>query len=107
MSEPRTITLPQPILDEDGNRITALVLREPTLKDIREIGLPFVITEGVPQPDDGRMIKMAARLSGLPPPVLNRISANCYFQIVGEMMAFFTPSSLQPPVGGNPETTRS
>lgn len=83
------LKLTTPVPGEDG-QITALELREPTGKDIRQAGVPFAMTEGADIKIDAEaMHKMITALSGQAGFVIDRLSAADWNAAMGAVMGFF------------------
>lgn len=94
-----TIALSQPI-KHGQDELSELVLRDPTVEDIVDIGYPFLIL-----PSDGGLgyelrpkivMKYASRLGGVPPSVVNKISLADLSALQGAVMGFFGNEAATP-----------
>jgi len=87
--DPVTLTLSQPVQGPEGE-ITALTLRPPVGKDLRECGLPYTVGNGV-EFDAEVCAKLMARLSGVVPPVIDRLAAGDFIAGCMTILGFMTP----------------
>lgn len=86
------VTLSTPIKVGDIET-TVVELRKPSIKDVRELGYPFIVVQGKAGggaevlPDV--IIKYAARLSANPPSAFDNISLGDLSALQTEIMGFF------------------
>ena len=94
-----TIKLSKPIIVGDSSS-DELILREPTVDDVGEIGYPFVASQG----DGGTEIKMlpkiilryASKLGAVPPSALKTLTIQDLFKIQEVVMGFFGDEAETP-----------
>lgn len=85
-------SLNKPITAHDAE-INQLTLREPTGKDVQELGFPYLLI----MQDDQEAVQIQAkvigkyivRLAGIPPSAVDTISPSDFNGLVGVMMGFF------------------
>jgi hypothetical protein len=86
------ITLTKAITAHD-KEISELELREPTSKDVQELGMPYVILAGgddqAIQIQVKTICKYAVRLAAIPPSSVDQLSASDINGLVGVVMGFF------------------
>lgn len=88
------IQLSKPILVH-GDEVTELELREPTGEDVIALGYPYLIIIG--DGDDVQAMELrpkviaryVARLAGIPPSSLNKVSPADFSGMTGAVMGFF------------------
>ena len=87
-----TFTLSKPI--QHGNsESTELTLREPTARDVNDLGLPFRLDASlISEPVPAVCAKYISRLAGIPPSVVEKIALSDYTMLLYRVVAFFTPS---------------
>ncbi|MEJ8324389.1 MULTISPECIES: phage tail assembly protein [Kosakonia] len=87
------LVLTKPI-QAHGETISVLELREPTGKDVRELGFPYVTTgdAGV-RLDAGVVAKYIARLGNIPPSSVDTMSPADLNTISWEVAGFFLGTS--------------
>lgn len=87
------LVLTKPI-QAHGETISVLELREPTGKDVRELGFPYVTTgdAGV-RLDAGVVAKYIARLGNIPPSSVDTMSPADLNAISWEVAGFFLGTS--------------
>ena len=86
------VTLKKPIkVGED--ELTQLELREPTVKDITEIGYPYRISQSASGAGmeilPAVVIKYVSKLASVPPSALNSLSISDLTNLQTEVMNFF------------------
>lgn len=87
------VELSKPIAVE-GDQVSSLELRDPTVEDVMEIGYPFLVMEGG---DDGTAVqlrpktimKYVSRLAAVPPSSLKTISLGDLSKLQTVVMGFF------------------
>lgn len=100
--EPVTITLDDPV-EAHGNPCTELTFRPPVGKDIRDCGMPvrWLPLEGKPiaDPVPDSCAKYIARLAGIPPSSVDRMTADTFGQCMAVVIGFFMPTvkAISPP----------
>lgn len=77
-----------------GDELYVLELREPTGKDVRELGFPYTASgdAGVKM-DAGVMAKYISRLAGVPPSSVDEMQPSDLNTISWEIVGFFLGSS--------------
>lgn len=86
-----SIKLKSPI-EVGGESIAELKLEEPTVRDIRETGLPFSLSaDGKARIDINAdaTVRLVAKLAKLPPSALNKMSLADFMQCQAVVMSFF------------------
>ena len=83
-----SLKLKKPIRHGD-DEILMLEFREPTAKDIKNLGYPVTMKEEV---DAGVIFNYTVALTNLPPSVISQISARDFVQITGIVAGFFGDS---------------
>jgi len=86
------ITLTKPVTAH-GEEVTELDLREPTARDVQDLGFPYIVIIS----DGGEAIqlqaktigKYASRLGGVPPSTIDLMSAADLSALSGAVMGFF------------------
>lgn len=87
-----TFTLSQPI-QHGTTEIVELTLREPTTKDVNDLGLPFKLDASlISEPVPVVCAKYISRLAGIPTSVVEKIALSDYTMLLYRVVAFFTPS---------------
>ena len=87
-----TVTLSKSIT-VGGEPVSTVDLREPTIKDVRDLGYPFIVVQGKSSggmevsPDI--VIRYAARLSANPPSAFDAISLGDLSKLQTAVMSFF------------------
>ena len=71
------------------DEIVTLEFREPTAKDIKNLGYPVTVKEEI---DAGVIFNYTVALTNLPPSVIAQISARDFVQITGVVAGFFGDS---------------
>lgn len=73
-----------------GEEVRELVLREPTGKDLRTMGLPFGFSaSGEVQIDAAATHRAIVVLAGVPSSSVDQLSAGDFMAAVGALMGFF------------------
>lgn len=89
----KAITLQKPVRAH-GDDIGVLELREPTGKDVRELGFPYHAgAEGGLKLDTGVIAKYVSRLGGIPPSVVDDMSPVDLNTVSWEVAGFFLGTS--------------
>lgn len=87
-----TIQLRKPITAH-GETIAELNLREPTVKDVAELGIPFRIVSGASGTGidllPKTLLAYGARLAAVPPSSLEALSLPEFFELQIAVMGFF------------------
>lgn len=87
-----TFTLSQPVM-HGNTEITELTFREPTAKDVIQLGLPFTLNaELLSEPVPAVCAKYVSRLAGIPPSVVEKLPLIDYTQMLYLVVSFFTLS---------------
>ncbi len=87
-----TFTLSQTI-QHGTTEIVELTLREPTTKDVNDLGLPFKLDASlISEPVPAVCAKYISRLAGIPTSVVEKIALSDYTMLLYRVVAFFTPS---------------
>lgn len=94
----QTFTLSQPV-KHGAEELFELTFREPTPKDVNDLGLPFrlhadLTTEPIPDV----CAKYISRLAGIPTSVVDKLPLSDYTMLLYLVVAFFTPSRQEQPV---------
>lgn len=87
------IPLSRPI-QAHGEEVTELDLREPTGEDVIALGYPYLIVIG---DDDSQAMEIrakviaryVAKLAGIPPSAINKVSPGDFSRLTGAVMGFF------------------
>lgn len=87
------ITLTKPVTAH-GEEIGEFEMREPTGKDVRELGYPYLVLVGDQGASGielrpGVAMKYASRLAGIPPSSLDQMCPADISAITGVVMGFF------------------
>ena len=95
MSE--TIQLYKPIKVGD-KEYTTLELREPTPKDVQELGLPYRLFEDLTsEPVPSVCVKYIARLAAIPPSAVLKFDLGDFTGLLYVVVAFFNRSRRETP----------
>jgi len=87
--------LTTPIMFGD-EEITSLKLRKPTVKEIREIGFPFLISLDEDLSINAKICaKHLSRMSALPMSVIDKMSAEDFKEVCWEILSFFGEESRE------------
>jgi hypothetical protein len=83
----------KPILAH-GEEVSEIELREPTGKDVMELGFPYlvIISDGDDQAIEVRakvVGKYVSRLAGIPPSSLEKVSPEDFSMLMGVVLGFF------------------
>lgn len=88
MSDRVAVPLSKPI-EHAGDEITEIALRAMTAADISKCGYPVqILAGGSTKPDGESIAALIARLGGLPPSVVGKLSARDYNACMGVVMGF-------------------
>lgn len=93
--DPHTIYLAN-AKEAHGEPISAIKLRKPEGKDIRECGYPLRISDGGAEPLAGPISKYISRLGGVPQHVADSLSADEWNQGMGIVLGFFGEETKAP-----------
>ena len=86
-------TLKTPI-EHAGESITELELAEPTTKMVRELGLPFSLTEsGMPQPITKICAAYVSKLGKIPPSAVDKLAVSDFTALTWTVVCFFGDSA--------------
>jgi hypothetical protein len=86
---PATVTLTHPI-QAHGEEVRSLTLRDPTGKDIRTLGYPFVITkDGETRPEAAVIAKYIVNLAAIPSSSVDQMSPLDTMAALEAVMSFF------------------
>ena len=87
-AEKTTVTLSKPI-EHAGDEIVEISLREMTTADITKCGYPIQILDGgASLPNAPAISALIARLGGLPPSVVGKLSARDFNACMGVVLGF-------------------
>lgn len=90
-----TVTLSSPVKYRGGT-ISEIVFREPTFKDLRELGIPGTTDGATEAQAVEEMFKYLVRLANVEEKALDMISARDALASVQAIVPFFVPSGEQP-----------
>ncbi len=88
MSEKITVSLVKPV-DNGAEKISQLEFKEPTGKLISAIGYPLSFVDCGMQPSAKIISAYISRLAGVPPTVVEKLSAEDYSECLGVILGFF------------------
>jgi len=82
----------KPVRGPEGTDVWILNFRQPTGSDINRYGMPITITpDGLPQINERKMSMMMSALSGIHPPMLDRIDGRDWMAAAMRVQLFFIP----------------
>ncbi|AOY00099.1 phage tail assembly protein [Jeongeupia sp. USM3] len=83
-----TVKLSAPVRAH-GEEVNELVLRAPTGKDIREVGLPYAIGDGRVLFESAVIAQFAVRLAGVPMSAIDALSPADWQSVMTAVVGFF------------------